>query len=55
MDFFERWINFSADGGSGVLETAYAFLILLPLGLFAFRRAVLTTIRTAVRAIRSAI
>ncbi len=40
MDFIERWFGISPDGGSGLTEASYVFLLALVIVLL-FRRKIL--------------
>jgi hypothetical protein len=38
MELFEQWFHMSPDGGSGLLETLYAVMVLLTASALGFRK-----------------
>jgi hypothetical protein len=45
MDFFERWLSFSPDGGDGTAEVAYIAIMVGVFLTFLFRHQILALIR----------
>jgi hypothetical protein len=45
VDFFERYLNLSPDGGSGVVEVSYATIIILLSTVFVCRSLIVQYLR----------
>ena len=55
MDFIERWLHISPDGGNGMMEAVYVVAALTVALAFAYRRSLRRLVATRVRIARSPI